>query len=546
VSSQWRAGSGVSRRCNHIFVAVTVAVLGGMAILTAYPAEPPAEAAPQVVCKLDLSNLEPREPAEKGSTKIPPGYRTQAEIVQLALADAKGLPEGIRREVHYLSLGHIPFSERAEFIRVLSYHVNDLSRKFELIPPRVCSPDGCLLSVVDTDYSWQSFGKLGQFDKVWHEHITIIKGKETKTQVIQARWLPPKEIAELALLTNTTTPILNADFFMGNSARQLSVFDGQDHDVGYASFLGLKDRKSFDDLIKFRKQDSIEIGRDQRAALNKSGISIYGRQIELFAALTGTRYGTLDADTNVAQSNPVNNLKSSEYVHKAEEQIAFLPNGLPVWFLNNAGGERQVTAPDFVGSNDAVLHQGRDFRIHVGPLACGECHLPQNVLRPIDDYVRKNAHGPTALGAISKKDFDDLRRQYATVLESRMDADRLLFAGKILEVCGMKPADLQKAYSARFYKYALGGYGTEEIAAMMGCEESTLMDCLKAFNKRTGFIPLADLSGLYNEPQDKMRVEHVEESYNVLTYVRLLEDPKSTEDQKKLAAEFFKPLGLSK
>jgi hypothetical protein len=520
VVSQWRAGSGVSSHCNHFFVAVIVAVLGGMVILTAYPAEPPAEAAPQIVCKLEL-NLEPHEKVDPQlpPEKIPPGYRTQADMIRAALADAKGLPEDVRRELHYLSLHDIPFADRAEFIQVLTYHLNELSRKADLVPPRVVTPDGSLVAFLDTDYGYKTVGKLGQFDRFWHEKATIsAKGKKDVDQIIQSTKLPQKELAELSILTNSSAPILNADWFFVNTARQISVFNGQDENVGYTSFLQINSRADLEKLIKFNDKDSIEIGADQAAALDKSGIAIYMRKIEIKKALTGRIYKTLDTNNPTGRGNVKNNLKRGEFLHLAEEEISFLPNGLPVWYLNNANGERQTSAPDFIGHVESILHQGNDGRIHVGPLSCGECHMTGNnaVLRPIDDWVRNNISGPLALGAVKKEDFDELKRQYFSVLDTQLQADRLLFSAKVFEVCGMNPPDLQKAYSKWFYRYALTDYRPAEIAALLGVEQDVLVNALKGYNKEHGFVPLVALSPLLKDKPGSMRIEEVEEAFPLL------------------------------
>src|SRR5207253_2525217 len=86
--------------------------------------------------------------------------------------------------------------------------------------------------------------------------------------------------------------------------------------------------------------------------------------------------------------NAVRNLRRGDFRHQAEEHYLTLPNGLPVYFLGNAQGERQDSAPDFIGSDTSVLNVSRDGRIHVC-LGCVRCHAG-NVLQPIDDWARKN------------------------------------------------------------------------------------------------------------------------------------------------------------
>lgn len=451
-----------------------------------------------------------------------PVFANPAAAIGAALADARTLgPAAVR--TRYLDLSPIPADYRAEVVKVLAFHVNQLSRESYLVPPRRVNET--LLAVVLDDYRWDAkvWERLATFDPYYHLTVEMVKpwrggvwrdginyaagSFRVKGKVAaSAPWLPAKEIGELITLTQSQVPIVDAAWWFTQSARQLSLTN-KSNGIGYYDWLAVQKRADFEKLVKFSERDSLEFGRELRAAIELSGVATQNRQVVRFQALGGGYYATLDTNDSTGQGNAIRNLARGDFKHQAEEIYGVLSNRLFAYFLGDDKGNRQDTAPDFIGPNDAPLRQGRDGRIHIC-LSCLECHT--DGLRSIADFARKTLRSPLGLQSADYAKYVELRRAYFGNLEKQIEDDRKVFADALLEVNGFTTVENAKAFSKFWSWYALRLRGPPEIAAYMGITEERLLEGIKAYYKKTGYLDLP-ISGLLQTPPVPLRVEHLEE-----------------------------------
>jgi hypothetical protein len=448
------------------------------------------------------------------SLAVAPVWADPGAALAAALADCRRLPTDVRTQARYLSLENLPEDYRPEALKVLAFQVNSLSRSPDLVAPKVVSAG--LVRVLLVDYGWDRkvWEKLADVDPYYHVQV-----KEqwpggvdprygryfpagTYRYPAPAPWLDAACAADLYRLTDSETPVVRADWWFVQGVRQLSLTNKQTG-VGYYDWLGLKDRKDFERLIRLSAKDSRDLGKETRAALERSGVAQQGRQVVRFQALTGGAWVSLDTDDNTGEGNPVRNLRGGDYVHKAEEHYGVLPNGLFAFFLCDDKGARQDTAPDFIGPDDSPLRSGRDARIHVG-LGCVRCHVEG--LRGIDDWVRRQ---PKVISSPDYRELLTLRRQYLSNLARQLERDRAVYAEALAECNGLKPAENARAVARFWDRYVEQPVGPKEAAAELGVAVETLRERLSG----NGDLLLA---GLAAEPPVPLRREHFEEIFPVL------------------------------
>src|SRR5262249_12399155 len=241
------------------------------------------------------------------------GAAAAGDALALALADARALPPDARPHVRYLELpGSLPERARAEFLKVLAFHVNSLSREAAFAPPAghpapvLASPT--LARVYLPDYGWDSkvYERLGPLDPYYHVKVRttefeevdelqtvgryylggrpvrpgtpgavwVDEGKEPTGRKIKrpkggarakdvtaaAPWLDAAAIAELVALTQSQVPLLRADWFFVQTARELDREDVKTN-AGYYEFLGIASRG---DILRLTGLDEKVSRRIQR------------------------------------------------------------------------------------------------------------------------------------------------------------------------------------------------------------------------------------------------------------------------------------------
>jgi len=442
-----------------------------------------------------------------------------------AVADSRLLSADQARRTRYLDLSALPADYQAEAAKVLDLQANNLSRESVLVPLRRVRQD--LLAVNLDDYQlspkvWERFANIDPYFHVqllkpelewfsagysggrWYPAGWYKTGRKIKVPA-SPPWLDAGQVAELIQRTGSQAPILRADWWFVQTARQVSLTNKQTG-VGYYDQLGLAKRKDLEKLVVLDEKASRKIGRELRAAVDKSGVADQNRAIERLQSLTGGYWVTEDVKDSTGRGNAVRNLDRRDFVHDAEEIYGVLPNGLFVYWAGNADGTRQDSAPDFIGFDESPLRTGRDGRIHVC-LACIRCHT--DGLRPIDDWVRRTLRPPLGLQSPDYAKFVELRRQYFSDLDGHLAADRAVYARSLGSLTGWKPAEAAKAYAKLWDWYAERQRGLADIASEVGIDERRWVAALQATAK-TGLLDNT-LSGLLQNPQSKIGVTHWEE-----------------------------------
>lgn len=436
-----------------------------------------------------------------------------------ALTDARALSADAAARTRYLDLSALPADYREEAAKVGDFQINTLSRESQLIKLRRVSAD--LLAVVLDDYrldpkTWEKFAHI---DPYFHVQIELVQsvwweaGKDyaagyypTKVRVpASAPWLDANQTAELIRRTQSQAPLLRFDWWFVQTARQVSLNNRQTG-VGYYDWLKLMKRADLEKLVVLDEKASRRIGRELRAAVEKSGVADQNRAVERLQSLTGGYWVTEDVKDSTGKGNAIRNLDRRDFVHDAEEIYAVLPNGLFVYWAGDAAGNRQDSAPDFIGADNSPLRTGNDSRIHVC-LACIRCHT--DGLRGIDDWVRRTLRPPLGLQSPDYAKFVELRRQYFADLNGPLDADRQVYDRALHALTGWKPPELARAYARLWDWYAERPRGRADLASEMGVDEKRVLAALQAV-ARTGALETV-LAGLIQEPESKIRTTHWEE-----------------------------------
>lgn len=275
-----------------------------------------------------------------------------------------------------------------------------------------------------------------------------------KVQEVHGAWLPPKEIAALAVATNSDVPILNADFFYWQTGIQSERAPGP----GYYDLAGIKDEATYDRLIGFdRKQaakDFKGVTFERRAAVAKSGVAYSPRRVSEF--VEGLLWITFDNKVAVGNRNPLDT-PDDTFLFDATEQYGRLPNGLWLFGLFNAAGVRQDSAPDFIGKDTTAADKRGRIEVGVSCLACHDNGGLQDFKDHYKNQFRVSAKPGEPTVRVDSPDFNllyDVQRFYFRDLDLTLKQSRERYAVALLTATGLKPEQYAKAVRNVWYNYA--------------------------------------------------------------------------------------------
>ncbi|HEY1191091.1 MAG TPA: hypothetical protein VGE74_25885, partial [Gemmata sp.] len=333
-----------------------------------------------------------------------------------------------------------------------------------------------------------------------------------KEEFVAGPWLPAQEMAGLVSLTGSATPIVRADEFVFQTFAQAGRAGH-----GYYDFLALKARKDAEALAALDRKKAEELYREQAAIIPVSGVSPNNRQVFRYATLTGGWWESRDSFNNADKKNAVANLLD-DYQHDAEEIVFTLPNGLPGYYLSDAKGAQQDTAPDTIAADHDSTNNDR--RVHVG-YSCIGCHQEAG-LKPMRDYARRLYAPETGVSLVTiAADLVKAKRLesvYLGPLDKAYKRDAGDFGEAIEETCGLKPAALSKAVRRQWSRYLDEPVTLDKAAAECGVTPDALRTRLRAYARAKGVIDPVLVGYLIDDPPP-VRREHFEERFPVLMLI---------------------------
>lgn len=372
------------------------------------------------------------------------------EFVVTAAQDMGTLPGEVRPHVRYLAISG---KNTVSDAKVLSGHINGLSREPDIVPPALVGSNVLRINLKDYGWSAAVFEKLANSDPYYHVDITKDGHKIRALAPIMAYgWSDRKDgkhevatnLKYLIEQTGSKTPILRADWFFNQTAAQF------DRDPGYYDFLGIKDEKSFQKLIGFDEALAKDFKKVLRESVAISSVTLQPRAIERQQSQGGAYWKTYDFRKAVNKKNPLRILgEDIEKQADASEQYALLPNGMWATFLGNAKGERQDAAPDFIASDRHS--KSRDKKVHIN-VSCVRCHK-QGGLQPIDGFVRGLNEPPLAVTSPDYEKFRQLRREYLKSMETQMELDKSLYTQAVKEATGWDTKTYAEKYAEYWERY---------------------------------------------------------------------------------------------
>lgn len=450
-----------------------------------------------------------------------------ARAASTAARDLQGRPAADRKHQRYLSAYHIESKEQQlAWGKALAFWCNSLSKEAELVAPALVAPGlwrvdlrdyGMKASVWDRleDPYFTATVKTKKWVREWHPAGTLngvsyqagyYSTHKTVTQRALAPWLGPRDAVYLAEKTRSVAAIVRADWFLVQTAQQADR-----NGTGYYDFLGARDRRQFQALVGLDQKLSEKLQKETRAVVSKSGVALHNRQVVRYATVAGAYWTTLDVNNQTGKRNALKNL-DGDYQHDAEEIIAALPNGLHAFFLSNAAGVRQDSAPDNIASDHTA--PGNDRRVHPGH-SCIRCH--SSGFQKIDCWARRVYKGPVALASPDYEKAKRLRRLYLSDLDGLIRKDNAAYAEAVWKVSGLKPELMARAYSRLHAAYAEADVTLDDAAREAGVKRGELLASLKA--NAAALDPA--LAGLLALPAEPIVREHWEESFPLLMgYIR--------------------------
>ena len=428
--------------------------------------------------------------------------------VAAALNDARSLTPGIREQTRYLPLFAVAPTHRAEFLKVLRFHVNSLSREADFANPRLVTPD--LAAVVLLDYGWDAkvWERFAEVDPYFHVQVEFdwtydqtrrgwFRAKRARLPAL-APWVDAKQYEELVRLTNSVAPMLRADWFVSQTAIQ------EGRKVGYYDLLGTgKKLADFEQVVGLDRKFAQKLKKEIQAVVQVSSVALHNRHVIRYQTLTGSYWETLDVKDNTDARNAIR-LLNGDFTHDAREVYGTLPNGLFAFFLSDAVGNRANTAPDFIASDGRS--GGTDRRVHVG-LSCVRCHSPG--IQPIDCWARRLYTGAIKLDATDYIKHLRLKQLYLSDLDGQIADDQTAYAKALKRCNGLSPAENARAYAAVWDRYQEQLVSVEDVARETGYSAEAVVAAIKG-RAQAG---LADpvLVGLLQRPSIPIQRQHYEE-----------------------------------
>lgn len=335
------------------------------------------------------------------------------------------------------------------------------------------------------------------------------KKKEDSDSPVHAPWLPAKAITDLALLTNSDSPVQYADWFWWQTAIQAEREPGP----GYCDLLGYKNEKEFHDLLGFDQKlfekQFKEFAKEYREAVGISGVSRQPRRIGLFDKIGGEITITYDNKLAIGDRNPLDT-PDNTFKFRATEQLGNLPNDWLAMGLFNDDGTRQDTAPDFIGPDKTAL--GTDTRIHVG--LCFRCHADGG-LKDIDGWYKTQFSPPVKLNGPDKEKILDVQYKYFVRIDAKIKTARERFSAVVKEATGLTTEEYSKLISKHWFKIADAPMTMARAAREYGVSKEQFHAAMIDYKKKPDRA--YTVLDMFMQPEEKQKPFPVEQFWEIYT-----------------------------
>lgn len=485
-------------------------------------------------------------------------------LVPLAARDVKGLPPDYQVEARYLMLDtdNVSVNEVEDVYRIMSGHVHHLSNQPGIAPLKIISGStGRLFRLFISDYGWkrETWEKLAEVSPQTHIDLDVRRDVVEEEVKYEVRWWPKgapwkdgkiyppfqyyhkisiprtvtsdvkreralapwltygpggkESLAALVALTQSKIPIVDARWFFNQTAIQA------ERKVGYYDWLGIKDEKTFRELIGFDEKLAEKFGADLREAVGESSVTLEPRAFSLKNAAGGGYRRSFDFEKAVDKRNPLRVLgKDIEGHYDASEQFGSLPSGFLVTGVfagpgsKLKAGSRADFAPPEIASDGRSA--SNDKRVHVNA-SCMRCHAEGGV-QSIDAWFRNLLKPPIALTAYDPVKAREYRAQYGKAIEGYQQRDRASFAEAVFEATGW-PADVYlKKYAAFWESYEDARIDLAWAAREMRVSERHLRLTLTARLKAGNLDTVAGVLLLEGRRARRLQIRQFEEIYGIL------------------------------
>jgi hypothetical protein len=294
----------------------------------------------------------------------------------------------------------------------------------------------------------------------------------------------------LKVTGNARCPILNARNFVWQAAIQ------EDRVAGYYTWLGIKDQKSFEELVRFDPKF---------APIRDAVVSGVANELRVIERNDHGVWYTYDQTVpGVGNRNPLRQLDPAKFVYSAIEAYGFLPNGFRATALFNDKGQTQNAAPDKVGYNKWTQTNNGRIEVYFACHACHDREAGRASLQPFSGYFRQLASKPgvVAIGANEQRQLDAFAEIYLPSFDKWATIDKQLYAMSVKEALDVEPHEFAEALVGTFYSWD-HNVTLEEAALEHGLPVADFVNGLQKAVLQTGRIDFVSANWLKPDHERK-------------------------------------------
>lgn len=392
---------------------------------------------------------------------------TPASEVAAAVADLRGLAIEQQPYTRYLSVYNFPLDERDDILAAVSYTLNAVSRGPLIVRPQWVKGSN-LIRWSLLNYAPQAddliafsaaYEALVSEDPYWHLKTEVLDPKTRKKTTVftDGGWVGLEAAAELRNRSGSAGAVLRADWFVAQ-------VNAPPH---YYRFAGVPEtRQAFFSGLGLDLATIDRIGADEGANLFRSGVTNRVRRIVRRQGPLGGAWETFDVVSSTPERDPFRN--PFVFTYDAGEHIVAKSNGMHVFALYDAAGNRADSVPDAIAKDDSDPHGDG---VLIPMISCVRCHVGCDGLHRFSNDQR------TLIDAGAKLAADTPQRAYrfeqfyrAKRLDRQLPRDREDYAAAVQEATGLD-SDRAAAAVARVYRRAVFDVVSPERAAAELCQE---------------------------------------------------------------------------